>query len=105
MTSREFCYWLQGYFELVGNADPMTKEQMALLRKHLDMVFIHEIDPSYPNSEALDKAHAGIPHTKSITLEDVQKLMEEEYPKMKKEFEEMIRDVRRYPPGGGAMRC
>ena len=48
MTSRDFCYWLQGMFEL---SDPksLTKEQTSLIKKHLHMVFEHEIDPSMPN--------------------------------------------------------
>jgi hypothetical protein len=59
MKSVEFCYWLQGLFEL-GKPAALTEEQTALVKKHLDMVFIHEIDPSYPATQkpALDKAHA-----------------------------------------------
>jgi hypothetical protein len=59
MKSVEFCYWLQGLFEL-ANPDSLTPEQTALVKKHLDMVFIHEIDPSYPAKQqaALDGAHS-----------------------------------------------
>ena len=45
MTSRDFCYWLQGAFEL-GLLENPTKEQMQLVKKHLNLVFKHEIDPS-----------------------------------------------------------
>lgn len=60
MKSVEFCYWLQGLFEL-GKPAALTEEQTALVKQHLDMVFIHEIDPSYPETQkgALDKAHAS----------------------------------------------
>lgn len=60
MTSRDFAYWLQGFFEISG-AEVLLSEQVALVKKHLDMVFIHEIDPSFPPEQktALDKAHAG----------------------------------------------
>jgi hypothetical protein len=53
MQSRDFVYWLQGLFEL---AEPLTlnKKQTELIRKHLAMVFIHEIDPSMG-----DEAHQG----------------------------------------------
>ena len=46
MTSRDFAYWLQGLFEL---ADPKTlnEKQTELIKRHLNLVFIHEIDPSY----------------------------------------------------------
>jgi len=60
MTSVEFCYWLQGFFELV---DPTTinATQTELIKAHLNMVFIHEIDPKYPEGqqEDLNKAHAA----------------------------------------------
>lgn len=49
MTSRDFCYWLQGYFE-IANADnlgvSMTENQVDMIQKHLNLVFKHEIDPS-----------------------------------------------------------
>lgn len=58
MKSVEFCYWLQGLFEL-GKPVSLSEEQTGLVKKHLDMVFIHEIDPSYPNKPALDQAHGA----------------------------------------------
>lgn len=60
MKSVEFCYWLQGLFEL-GAPESLTVAQTALLKKHLNMVFIHDIDPSYPagQQEALNASHAG----------------------------------------------
>ena len=53
MTSRDFVYWLQGLFEL---AEPKTlnTKQTDLIKKHLNMVFYHEIDPSMG-----DEAHQG----------------------------------------------
>jgi hypothetical protein len=47
MTSRDFCYWLQGYFELRnGKGSGWSTEQAAMVEKHLALVFKHEIDPS-----------------------------------------------------------
>lgn len=54
MTSREFCYWLQGFFELQGASsqgaqgvvEPLTTAQTQCIQNHLNMVFKHEIDPS-----------------------------------------------------------
>lgn len=63
MTSREFCYWLQGFFELdeqgTGSDQPLTVYQIRLIAKHLAMVFKHEIDPSYPVEQQaeLNKIH------------------------------------------------
>jgi len=61
MKSRDFCYWLQGLFEL---AEPSTldEKQVQTIRNHLNMVFYREIDPSYGDEEvqlALDKLHSG----------------------------------------------
>jgi hypothetical protein len=53
MTSREFCYWLQGFFEISG-ADitkKLSEKQVDIVRRHLAMVFKHEIDPSQGTPE------------------------------------------------------
>ncbi len=69
MTSREFCYWLQGYFEINNNqprepafADSLNPEQVKAIRAHLALVFHHEIGPSYgekKKQDALNKIHQG----------------------------------------------
>ncbi len=46
MKSRDFCYWLQGFFEL-QNENVISARQVAQIRSHLAMVFKHEIDPSF----------------------------------------------------------
>lgn len=82
MTSRDFCYWLQGMFEL---SDPksLSKEQTSLIKKHLHMVFAHEIDPSMPNPK-LDQIHNAIsvfdsnPHIQgTFNKEDITKIQEQ----------------------------
>ena len=45
MTSRDFAYWLQGFFEISG-ATALTEAQGDLVKAHLALVFKHEIDPS-----------------------------------------------------------
>jgi hypothetical protein len=72
MTSRDFVYWLQGYFEILGstgnrdtNEGALTSGQVECIRKHLAMVFIHEIDPSHGGKEhqgTLTNVHAGGGH-------------------------------------------
>jgi hypothetical protein len=59
MTSRDFVFWLQGFFEL---QDPKTldEKKTELIKKHLHLVFKHEIDPSYGDEEhqaELDAIH------------------------------------------------
>jgi hypothetical protein len=46
MTSRDFCFWMQGFLELRGEDAPITAEQARCIQKHLALVFVHEIDPS-----------------------------------------------------------
>lgn len=68
MTSRDFCYWLQGYFEISGaSKEPgefdLDATQVELIQRHLALVFIHEIDPSAgpaPIQEKLNEIHKGI---------------------------------------------
>lgn len=50
MTSRDFCYWLQGFFE-VSEAKTLNTKQLQQVKNHLNMVFKHEIDPSMGNQE------------------------------------------------------
>lgn len=67
MTSRDFCYWLQGYLEISGKGrgsildEGIDPEATTMIRKHLDLVFKHEIDPSFGDKEmqdALNKIHS-----------------------------------------------
>ena len=47
MTSRDFCFWLQGYLELRANKDAsLSTEQARCIASHLALVFTHDIDPS-----------------------------------------------------------
>jgi hypothetical protein len=72
MTSRDFCYWLQGYFELTGN-NIVSENQVQCIKNHLNLVFKHEIDPSIDlnNPEIkteLQKIHDGIIQSKPFVL-------------------------------------
>jgi len=61
LKSRDFCYWLQGAFEITGvGADGLTPVQVQVIKNHLALVFKHEIDPSMgsPAHQAeLDELH------------------------------------------------
>ncbi len=61
MQSRDFIYWLQGFFEISGDNN-LSPKQVEIIRNHLNMVFIHEIDPSMGDKKEQDKlqeAHDG----------------------------------------------
>lgn len=53
VTSRDFCYWLQGYFELLPDDGKkgLTQHQTKQIQNHLKLVFRHEIDPSFDDTE------------------------------------------------------
>lgn len=57
MTAREFCYWIQGFFELESAELPLTTKQVQCIKAHLALVFKHEIDGSYPNKQELQSIH------------------------------------------------
>jgi len=51
MQSRDFVYWLQGFFEITEASsnrpsEGLTQNQADLIKRHLALVFKHEIDPS-----------------------------------------------------------
>lgn len=47
MHSHEFCYWLQGYFELRETGTALTKKQMDCIARHVELV------------KAVDKTQSG----------------------------------------------
>ena len=61
MTSRDFCYWLKGFLE-ISEDHSVSAKQLEMIEKHLDMVFLHEIDPSHgppKHQEELSNVHTG----------------------------------------------
>lgn len=88
MKSRDFCYWLQGYFEIEDPKAGLSPEKLELVKRHLNMVFAHEIDPSFgTDQEKLKKIHDEAPDDENET-----------------EPEEQIRPHRRNPFGSGSER-
>lgn len=89
MTPREFCYWLQGVFE-IGKLDSLDEEQTKIVKDHLNLVFVHSIDGPDPTG-ALQAAHDG---KKLLTEDD------------KKELEQKISGISHMiKPGSGLARC
>ena len=68
MTSRDFCYWLQGLFEL-GDVATLNENQTTLIKRHLSLVFVHEIDPSMSSDPVVQKKlqdiHDGVEEIKN----------------------------------------
>lgn len=69
MTARDFCFWLQGYFEVVAaNPAPaggLTPSQASCVERHLALVFAHDIDPQAGGPES--QAKLNIIHKKDAT--------------------------------------
>lgn len=42
MQARDFCFWLQGYFELTGATNGLDANQTTTVRSHLALVFAHD---------------------------------------------------------------
>lgn len=60
MTERDFCYWLQGYFELtLPDAINLTGPRIDCIRRHIDLVRVTE--PGKPSALCawIDGALAG----------------------------------------------
>jgi hypothetical protein len=45
MTSEQFTYWLQGYFEL-GHLKTLDEKQVQIIKDHLNLVF-KKVTPDY----------------------------------------------------------
>lgn len=64
MKAENFVYWLQGFFEITGEPkEGLTLDQIRIIRNHLNMVFIHDIDPKMGDKEhqtKLNDAHLGM---------------------------------------------
>lgn len=60
MKATEFCYWLQGMFELAEPTE-LNAEQTDLIKRHLAMAFLHDIDkrPSEAEQGKLNQVHGG----------------------------------------------
>lgn len=60
MTSADFCYWLQGYFE-ISETKELNEKQTQIVKNHLNLVFRHNLDGIAENDikTALQNLHDG----------------------------------------------
>ena len=59
MNSIDFCYWLQGHFE-ISKTKELSEKQVEIIKNHLNLVFKHEIDGMYEKDD-LQAVHDGKP--------------------------------------------
>ena len=57
MRASEFCYWLQGLFEL-DNPQELNERQTTIIKRHLALVFLHDLDPKQL-ADKLQQTHDG----------------------------------------------
>lgn len=66
MTSRDFVYFLQGFFEL-SDSTTLTEKQTEIIKNHVKLVFYHEIDPAFSSDpkvqEEMQLIHDGKANT------------------------------------------
>lgn len=72
MTPQDFCYWLQGFFELSTDGITVTPEQVLIIKDHLKLVF----DKQTPDRNATQPF---------------------DYDKLKKELEELVKKQPQIP--------
>ena len=71
MGSRDFAYWLMGFFEVADPVD-ITIAQTEMIKSHLALVFKHEIDPSMgddKHQQVLNEIHKPKPSFPSSYLD------------------------------------
>lgn len=60
MKAEQFCFWLQGYFEIGENPQGLSQRQVEIIKNHLKMVFYYDIDPKIPDPDGvLQSLHDG----------------------------------------------
>lgn len=59
MTPENFCFWLQGYFEIDGTEEGLNKTQAEVIREHLQLVF-NKVTTQKPNSQIEELYRKGM---------------------------------------------
>jgi len=68
MNTIDFCFWLQGYFEISASKN-LDSAQIDVIKNHLNLVFVHEIDPLREKETSTPKASLNDAHSpKNDTL-------------------------------------
>jgi hypothetical protein len=92
MSPREFCYWLQGHFELEGNAlGTLDVVKTRMIKDHLNLVFLHSIDDEDPTG------------VKQATHDGKKLLTEDDKVELEKKIAQAAKTGGKF--GGGLARC
>lgn len=88
MTPQEFCYWLQGFFEL-SESNGMSPKQVEIVKEHLRLVFT-KVTGNVPVAKPLDpfepicsdvQQHVSCSQNPSdlplLTEDDIRRIMDE----------------------------
>jgi len=70
MDSKSFVYWLQGFFELAEPNKGLSPRQVEIIKNHLKLVFLYEIDPSYSKDKVVQQIFQNI-HDGKESLKDL----------------------------------
>ncbi len=73
MNTIDFCFWLQGYFEL-SESNALSDKQVQVIKSHLNLVFKHEIDPLRESETSTPKEILNATHVESGTFGLIQKI-------------------------------
>jgi len=60
MKATEFAFWLQGFFELSEPDKALTTEQVQVIKNHLKLVFLYDIDPTYSDDKKVQQIFQNI---------------------------------------------
>lgn len=69
MTSRDFVYWLQGFME-ISDTSVLDARQFRIVQNHLNLVFKHEIDPSFKLTPEQSKVAQDIHDGKPVVIDN-----------------------------------
>lgn len=100
MTPEQFCFWLQGLFEL---SDPkqLTKAQVKMVKEHLDLVFEHAAgEPAPPLTEeeqalGLAKRSDLYPGDPSVVAKMTDEELEEKVKAFRKRYPDPLKSMSR----------
>ena len=66
MNEREFCYWLQGFFEISDSVGYINPTQTKIIQDHLNLEF-NKVTPTKSTSTGSNTASSGWTSTCGIT--------------------------------------
>lgn len=73
MKASEFAYWLNGFFEIAESNTGLSQRQLEIIKNHLKLVFLYDIDPSYSKDARVQKimqnVHDGKEPMEGVSVE------------------------------------